>query len=145
MKKVSTIQSLREESKWKLTVNEWNAWTIRAAFTHTLKIAFQEVRSTYLQALLNDLGCELVHAILSGITKNVVDSAATVSGEPMLTDMLDAPVAKLSMGDNVDAMKHFVNARSLVFLETVFEDVLELPSCQSLQEQLRATCHAELR
>jgi len=33
----------------------------------------------------------------------MVDGTATISWSAMLADMLDAPVAKLTVGDNIDA------------------------------------------
>ena len=43
----------------------------------------------------------------------------------MLADVLDAPIAKLAMSDNVDACKHFIDALALVFVDAVLEDVLD--------------------
>lgn len=55
----------------------------------------------------------MVHAILSGVAKDVVNSAATVLGSSMLADMLDAPIAELSVCNDVYTSKHFVDARTL--------------------------------
>ena len=42
----------------------------------------------------------------------------------MFADMLNAPVAELTMSDHIDACEDFVDARTLVFLKAVLEDVL---------------------
>lgn len=44
----------------------------------------------------------------------MVDGTAAVGRRAMLADMLDAPVAELAMGDNVDVGKDLFNARTLV-------------------------------
>ena len=42
----------------------------------------------------------------------------------MLTEMLDTPIAELTMSDEVDVGNDFFNGRSLFFLNAVLEDVL---------------------
>jgi len=94
-------------------VDQWNAWTIKTTLTDTIKVAAEEVDTTNLEALLNDLRCKLVHAVLRGIANNMVDGSAAISWGTMLTDMLDAPVAKLAMSNNINALQDFLNARAL--------------------------------
>jgi hypothetical protein len=43
----------------------------------------------------------------------MVDSATTVGRSAVLADMLDAPVAELPVGDDVDAIKDLGDARTL--------------------------------
>jgi hypothetical protein len=43
----------------------------------------------------------------------MIDSATTVRWQPMLADMLNAPVAKLSMSNNIDAGEDLVDAGTL--------------------------------
>jgi uncharacterized protein YunC (DUF1805 family) len=86
-----------------LTVNQWHAGTLRAAFTDTFKIAVKELISANLKALLDDLRSILIHAVLSGEAENMVDRAAAISGSSMLADMLNAPVAELAVRDDIDA------------------------------------------
>jgi len=43
----------------------------------------------------------------------MVDSATTVSWSAMLADMLNAPIAELTVSDNVDAIEDLGNARTL--------------------------------
>jgi len=55
----------------------------------------------------------LVHTVFGGVAKNMVDSATTVSWSAMLADMLNAPIAELTVSDNVDAIEDLGNARTL--------------------------------
>jgi len=96
------------------TINQGDARTIRTSFTDTFEIALQEIRTTDLEAFFDDFGSELVHAILRGIAEDVIDSAATVLGNSMLANMLDAPIAELSVCNDVYASEHFVDARTLI-------------------------------
>lgn len=96
-----------------LTVNQRHAGTIRASLADTIQIAIEEVGVTNFQALLDDLGSELIHAVFSGEADNVIDGASTVRRVAMLTDVLDAPVAKLAMSDDVDASQNFIDAWAL--------------------------------
>lgn len=70
----------------------------------------------------------------------MINGAAAVGRGSMLADVLDAPVAELTVGDDIDASKDFVDARTLshvsigrdstarctflVLFETILEDVL---------------------
>ena len=124
----------------RLTVDKRHARTILAALADTLKVAIQELITSNLQTLLDDLGSILIHAVLGSETQDVVDGTATIGRSAVLTDMLDAPVTELAVGDNIDAGEHFVDAGTLpkvsrdsnmkmndnylVLLETVLEDVL---------------------
>ena len=44
-------------------VDEWDAWTIRASSGDDSKVPIQELKTTNLQTLLDDLGSELVDAV----------------------------------------------------------------------------------
>jgi hypothetical protein len=74
----------------------------------------------------------------------MANSTATISWSTVLADVLDTPVAKLTVRDDINAGKNLVDAgtlengirlvelakrhkkaTNLVFLETVFEDVLD--------------------
>jgi hypothetical protein len=94
-------------------VDQWNARTIETALTDTVKISTEEVNTTNFETLLNDFGSKLVHAVLRGIADDMVDGSATISWSTMLADMLDAPVAKLAMSNNVNACQDLFNAGAL--------------------------------
>lgn len=94
-------------------VNEWDAWTVVAAFANTIKISTKKFHPANLEALFNNFGGKLVHAILRCIADDMVDSTATINRRSMLANMLDAPIAKLTVSNDVDASKNFFDAGAL--------------------------------
>ena len=54
----------------------------------------------------------------------MIDSAVTIRKSSVLTDVLNAPVAKLAVGNDIDASKNLIDAGALVFIKTVLKDVL---------------------
>jgi len=95
------------------TINQRDAWAVRASFTNSDEVAFQKVRASDLEAFLDDLRSKLIHAVFGGVAEDMIDSATTVRWQPMLADMLNAPVAKLSMSNNIDAGEDLVDAGTL--------------------------------
>ena len=117
---------------------------IRAAFADPFKVAVKELIATNLEAFLNDFRGVLIHTVLGSKAENMANSTATISRSTVLADVLDTPVAKLTVRDDINASKNLVDtgtlgneirlvglakrnkkATNLVFLETVFEDVLD--------------------
>jgi len=94
-------------------VNERDARAVNSTLANTVKVATEKLRATNLQALLYDLGSELVHAILGGIADDVINSAAPVRRSAVFTDMLDTPVSELAMGHDVDVGQNFLNTGTL--------------------------------
>lgn len=45
--------------------------------------------------------------------ENVIDSTASINRCPVLADVLNAPVAKLTMSNDVDAVQDLSDARTL--------------------------------
>ena len=84
------------------------------SFTNTFKIAFQEVRTTDFEAFLDNFGGELIHAVLGGVAKHMIDGAATVLWSTVFADVLDAPIAKLPVGYNVDVVEDLIDAGTLL-------------------------------
>ncbi len=83
----------------------------------------------------------MIHGVFSGVTKNMINGAATISWQSMLANMLDAPIAELPVCDNVNACQNLVDTGTLrngisnahregshraylVFLQAILEDVL---------------------
>lgn len=95
-------------------VDQGDARTIVATLTNSVEVATKEINTTNLQALLDNLGGKLVHAVLGRVANDVVNCTAAISWSAMLADVLNAPVAELSVGNNVDARKNFLDAGSLV-------------------------------
>lgn len=77
------------------------------------EVAVHELGTTNLQALLDNLGGELVDAIAIGLGQDVVNDSSLVSRRSMLAQVLDAPIAELSMGDEINVGNDFVDGRSL--------------------------------
>lgn len=73
----------------------------------------QEFSASHLKTLLHDLGSKLIGTVLSGEAENMLDSTTFVSGATVLADVLNAPVAELTMRDNVNTGEDFVDARTL--------------------------------
>ncbi|MBE3045571.1 hypothetical protein IMZ48_24095 [Candidatus Bathyarchaeota archaeon] len=94
-------------------VNERNARSVGTAFADPIQVSTEELGSANLQALLDNLGGKLVGAVLGRVPDDVVDGTAAVGGSAMLADVLDAPVAKLPVGNNVNVREDFLDAGSL--------------------------------
>ncbi len=127
------------------------------------KVAFHEFGTTDLQTFLDNFGSKLVDAVVVGICKNVVDHTAFVRWGTMLTQMLDTPVAKLTVSDEVNAPNDFLDGWTLngepvsIVLNVLQSGDLPFPpqhssqicsaqpSCLSLLARLHATCHEEPR
>ena len=56
----------------------------------------------------------MVHAILCSIAEDMVNGAASISWCSVLADMLNAPVAKLTVSDDVDTVQDLSDARTLL-------------------------------
>ncbi len=94
-------------------INKWNSSAILAALANTIKITTKKVVSTNLETFLNDFGGELISAIFGCVPDDVVDGSASVGRSTMLADMLNAPVSKLTVSNDVNVGKDFFDARSL--------------------------------
>lgn len=121
-------------------IDQWNAWTFVASFTDPVQVSFQKIGTTNFETLFDNLRSELIHAVFSSITNDMVNGTATVGGSPVLTDVLNAPITKLTMGHDIDACEDFFDTGTLskispkiaaawiksylIFLEAVFEDIL---------------------
>jgi hypothetical protein len=126
------------------------------------EVTIHKFNTTNLEAFLHNLGSKLVDAVIVGILENVVDDTTLVRRGTMLAQVLDTPVAELTVSDEVDACNDFLNGGALQgefcqrYSTVIDEDLPFLPqhssqrcsappSYQSLQVQLHATYHAELR
>jgi hypothetical protein len=90
------------------------------AFADTLQITVKELVTANFQALLNHLGGVLIHAVFSSEAKDVVNSSASISRCSMFADVLNAPVSELAMGNDIDASKDLVDARTLCPISDLF-------------------------
>lgn len=94
-------------------INERDPGPIEAAFADAVQVAAQKIWSANFQALLNHLRSKLVHAVLGGVADDVVNGTATVCRRTMLTHVLDTPVAKLAVGNDVNVGEYLLNTRTL--------------------------------
>ena len=99
-------------------VDKWNTRAIKTALADTIEIAAKKVHAANLETLLNNLGGKLIHAVFRRVADDMVNCSATISWSAMLTDVLNAPITELTMGDDVNTCKYFLNARALVHVST---------------------------
>lgn len=94
-------------------VDKGNTGTIHTPLADPIQVAAQELGPTDFQALFNDFGSELIHRVLRGVSNDMIDGTAPVSGSTVLTDVLDAPVSKLTVGHDVNVEQDFLDAGTL--------------------------------
>lgn len=89
-----------------------------------MQVAIKEVGTADLEALLNTFARILIHAVVRSTSKDHSDGGIAIFNFAMLTNVLDAPVAILATSDVVKVGQNLVDARTLVILVAVLEDVL---------------------
>lgn len=94
-------------------VDEGNSGAVHTPLTNSIKVAAEKLGATDLEALLDNLGSKLIHRILSSVSNDMVNGTAPVRRSSVLADVLDAPVAELTVGDDIDVGKDLFNAVAL--------------------------------
>lgn len=94
-------------------VDEGNPGPVHPSLTNSIKIAAEKLGATNLETLLDNLGSELVHGILSSVSNNMINGTAPVSRSSVLTNMLDAPVSELTVGDDIDIGEDLLDTMAL--------------------------------
>lgn len=94
-------------------VDEGNSGPVHPSLTNSIKIAAEKLGATNLETLLDNLRSELVHGILSSVSNNMINGTAPVSRSSVLTNMLDAPVSELTVGDDVNIGEDLLNTMAL--------------------------------
>lgn len=105
-------------------VDERNAGTIWTSSGDDTQILIQELVTANLEAFLNNLGRELINAVVIRVVEDVVDNAALVRRRAVLAEVLDTPVAELTMRNEINVGDHLFDGRALLLFNAVFEDVL---------------------
>ena len=105
-------------------VDEWNARTIWTSGGYDIQVFIQEFMTANLETFLNNLGSELINAVVVGVVQDVVDDATLVRRGAVLAEVLNAPVAELTMSNEINVGDHLFDGRALLFFNTVLEDVL---------------------
>lgn len=95
-------------------IDEWNSRTIKTTFADAIQVATQKLDATYLQTLLDNFRRKLVHAVFRSISNDMINGTTAISRSTMLTNMLDAPISKLAVSDNINACKYLFDTGTLV-------------------------------
>jgi len=94
-------------------VDERHTRTVGTTFADLFEVAIEELGARNFETLLDNLGSELVGAVLCGIAKDVFNGTSLVRSGTMLADMLNAPVAELAVRNDIDTAEDFVDAGTL--------------------------------
>jgi hypothetical protein len=94
-------------------VDQRDAWTIRVSRGDDSEVAIQKLDAADLEAFLNHLRRELINAVAVGVCQNMINDTPLVWRRTMLAQMLNTPVAELSMGDKINVGDDFLNGRTL--------------------------------
>lgn len=119
-----------------LTVDQRHAGPIRSSLADTGQVSIKEIGSSNLEALFNHFRSVLINAILGRIADNVVNGATLVAGQPILADVLDTPIPKLTSCNNIDVGQHFIDTRPLVLFHAVFKNILDNEAARLTQGDL---------
>lgn len=106
-------------------VDERNTRSIWTLSSDDSQVAIQELESTNLETLLDNLGSKLINAVVVGIGQDVIDDTTLVRGRAVLAQVLDTPVTELTMSDEIDVRDDFFDGRALLFFNAVLKDVLD--------------------
>lgn len=96
-------------------IDQRDPWTIKTSFADAIKIAAEKFGTANFKTFLDNLRGKLIHRVLRGIPDDMVDGSASICRSTMLTDVLNTPVAKLTVGNNINVGQDFFNARTLEF------------------------------
>ena len=94
-------------------VNQRDSGTIDPALAHAVEVPGQEIDATDLETLFHNLGGVLIHAVLGCESDDMINRTASVLWSTMFAYVLDAPVTKLAMGDDVDAGQYLFDTGPL--------------------------------
>jgi hypothetical protein len=79
------------------------------------EVTLEELNTTNLQALLDNFGGKLIDAIAVRVAKDVVNDSALVWRGAVFAEMLNAPVSKLAVGDEINVGDDFLDGRALEY------------------------------
>jgi hypothetical protein len=111
------------------TVDNGETRTLWVRLANATKVSLKKSWFTNLEALLDCLGGVLIHGVFGSTKYDEIDGALTILRSAVFTDVLDTPVSKLTMNDDVNAVENLVNAWAL---EIVSSEKLELSTPQTL-------------
>jgi hypothetical protein len=94
-------------------VDEWDARTIWMRSGNDAEVTFKELHATDLEALFDNFGSELIDTVAVGIAKDMVNDSALVWRGAVLAEMLNTPISKLPVGDEINVVDDFFDGRAL--------------------------------
>ena len=94
-------------------VYERKTGTAHAVIAHSIEISTKKFRASDLQAFLNYLGGILIHAVLCRVSDDMINCSTSIGRSAVLANVLDTPVTKLAMSNDVDVGKDFLDAGAL--------------------------------
>lgn len=106
-------------------IDERNSWSLGMSCGNHIQIPIEKLNSANLEAFLDHLRGILVDAVAVSIDEDVVNDTSFVRWSTVLTEMLDAPVAKLSVSNEINVGNDFLNGRSFLLLDAILENVLD--------------------
>lgn len=105
-------------------VDQRDAWTVWVSSGDDSEVSIQELWPTNLETLLHHFRGELVNAIVVRVCKDMINDATLVRRRAMLAQVLDAPVAELAVGDQINICNDLLDGGALLIFDTVLENVL---------------------
>lgn len=109
-------------------VDQGDSSAIPASFADTIQVSTKEVCPSNLETLFDHFGRKLIGAVLGCISDDMVDGAASVGGSTMLANVLDAPVAELAVGHNVNVGQNLFNTGPLLAMSATWPARISMTS-----------------
>lgn len=94
-------------------INQWDTCAVLTYLTNPIQVAAKEIGSPNFEALFDYLGRKLVRRILGSVSNHMVNSSASIGRPAVLANVLDAPVAKLAVCDDVNVGQHLFDTGTL--------------------------------
>lgn len=104
----------QRKSRLQLTINQGHPGPVSSTRANSREIAIQEFWASYLQAFLDDFGGKLIHTVIYCPMEDMLGGATLVMGSTVLADVLDTPVAKLTVSEYIDLRYNFFDCWSLL-------------------------------
>lgn len=124
-----SIRGARRASQLQLTVYQWHPRPVGTTRADAREVAIQKFRTPYLQAFFDNLRGKLIHAVIDRALKDMLGGATLVMRSAVLANVLDTPVAKLTVGEVIDLGYDFFNCGSLLVVNISFTNVILVPMC----------------
>lgn len=77
------------------------------------EVTFKEINTTDFEAFFDNLRSKLINTVVVGIAQDMVNDSALVWRGAMLAEVLNAPISKLPVRDEVHVVDDFFDGRAL--------------------------------